>query len=134
MDKGVEALMADCVELYEQWPVRTPPTDVYRSGLQTCDDCSGLRNEHLRTWPLPFEGDPSITALMDQCGWDQEEIEAFRTHLFSVCSVERQDCRQECTEDCVIWLDVQKAFRSVIDTEIWNNYEDASTADMLSGR
>ena len=36
------------------------------------------------TWPLPFEGDVSITSLLKGCGWTEDLILTLRHQLFDL--------------------------------------------------
>jgi hypothetical protein len=129
-EKGAEKFIDEMWEIYIKWPVDGDPTEVQRYNrkkLLLGEKVDSGKN----TWPLPFEGDVSITQLMTDCDWNEGEIASLKTQLF--------DCKDEsgvhpnCSETEVCWPDLQQVFRSVVSEDDWTP-EDNQEWPPLDGR
>jgi len=64
------------------------------------------------TWPLPFEGEESITSLMINAGgWSAGDMPGIAVRLFDESDTGR---RAGCTREQVTWPDVQRIFCNAI--------------------
>lgn len=119
-ESGAEIFVAMIWATYQAWP--SPPgedKEVIRYNRKTMEDAEK------RTWPLPFEGELSVTSLMKSLdgneGSDGDLILAYlKTVLFDQGA--HHQIHPNCTPEQVCWPDLQQAFRSAISEDAWDSH------------
>jgi len=72
-----------------------------------------------KTWPLPFEGEKSVTSVLTECGWSEMLIAALKTQLID--RKEDSGVHANCTEAEICWPDLQQAFRAAVSEDGWDD-------------
>jgi len=121
-EMGDEKLMNELWEVYIAWPAANgEETEVIRYNRKKALKGEMVDKEK-KTWPLPFEGDSSVSSLLDAHDWSDDQIAALKTQLF--------DCKDEsgvhpnCTEEQVCWGDLQQCFRATVQEDVWDADDD----------
>jgi len=120
-DKGRDGAIDEMWEVYTKWPcVQGEEEAVMRYHRKKL--LEGIKEDTPKTtWPLPFEADegiPSISSLMKECGWTEDDIISLKTSLFDL--KDETGVHPNCTAEKVCWPDLQQVFRSVVSDEAWN--------------
>jgi len=130
MDMGEDKIRDELWEIYIAWPVDSEPTTVSRYNRKK--KLQGINEDTEKaTWPLPFEGETSITSLMTACGWNGDNISALKTSLFDL--KDETGVHPNCCDSQVCWPDIQQVFRSTVSEEAWTK-EDNEAWPPLDGR
>lgn len=118
------AKINDCLwSVYVAWPCPLGETkEIIRYNRKKMKN-EGLMVEKAKaTWPLPFEGDTSITSMLLQCEWTEAQIASLKTELIDDGAA--NNVHPNCTEAEISWPDIQQAFRATLCDGEWADDDD----------
>lgn len=110
---GQQAAIDMMWKIYAAWP----------SPMGEEQECARLNRktgkpETKKTWPLPFEGEKSVTSVLTECGWSEFLIAALKTQLMD--KKDQSGVHENCKDEEVCWPDLQQAFRSGVSEDSWD--------------
>jgi hypothetical protein len=117
-EKGQDAVRDMLWSAFDTWDVSGEPSEVERYDRKKLIRDGVKENRTKLTWPLPFEGDVSITSVLTAGGWDGDEILSLKGQLFE--NREDTGIHLNCTEEQVCWPDLQQAFRTCVEDDAWD--------------
>lgn len=121
-EMGNEKLNEALWAVYVAWPVDGDTTEVTRWNRKKHQAGEEGADTEKKTWPLPYEGDTSITSLLAGVGWEDALVAAVKTALID--QKEDNDVHPNCTESEMTWPDLQQAFRATVNEGEWEKEDD----------
>jgi len=116
--------------VFGAWPINGDPAQVTRSNRKAF--MKGItKDAHKETWPLPFEGDESVTSVLEANGWTGDQVMALSTALFE--QGKEYGIHANCTKEQVCWPDIQQACRGAVCGGSWEA-DDAKEWPCLDGQ